>query len=349
MIRFKKIFVYLSVAGIALLAAALVAGITFCLYVHAPNVDLDDQESVVITIPKGSNYEYVTSKLSDAGILSSARRFHWVAVRKNYPERIMPGRYVIHHGMSNNQLINMLRLGEQQPVMLTFNNIRTEEDLAATISRQLEVDSLSIIRLLHNQELMENKGMDTLTGKLLFIPNTYEVYWNTSADQLLKRMHREYNSFWTDQRRARAAEIGLTSGEVGILASIVQSETKMDDEMARVAGVFMNRLRRNIPLQADPTIIFAHGDFSIRRVLNRHLTIDSPYNTYKYTGLPPGPVYLPEPRAIDAVLNYEEHDYLFFSAKPDFSGYHSFSETYSEHLANARRYRQALNERNIYR
>lgn len=349
MTRFKKIFVYLSVAGVALLTAALVAGIAFYIHVHAPNVDLDGQESIAITIPRGSSYEYVVSTLNDAGILSSARRFHRVAVRKNYPDRIMPGRYVIHHGMSNNQLLNMLRLGEQQPVMLTFNSIRTGADLAAVISRQLEVDSSSIVKLLHNQELMENKGMDTLTGKLLFIPNTYEVFWNTSADQLLKRMHREYNTFWNDQRRARATEIGLSPEEVGILASIVQSETKMDDEMARVAGVFMNRLRQNIPLQADPTIIFAHGDFSIRRVLNRHLTIDSPYNTYKHTGLPPGPVYLPEPRAIDAVLNYEEHDYLFFSAKPDFSGYHSFAVTYSEHLANARRYRQALNERNIYR
>ncbi len=347
--RVKNIRIFLITLAVALFATALPAGIFLYLYIYGPNVDLEGQESMYLYIPAGSEYEDVKDILHESGIVSGMTTFHWLAERKNYPNRVMPGRYLIHDGMCNNSLINLLRSGEQHPVQLTFTNIRTLEQLASAVAGQLELDAPDILRLLKDQELMSDAGMDTLTAGLLFIPNTYEVYWNTPADQLLKMMQREYNAFWNKQRRERAAENNLSPQEVGIMASIVQSETSRHDEMARIAGVYMNRLKKNIPLQADPTIIFALGDFSIRRVLNHHLTIDSPYNTYMYAGLPPGPINLPEPRTIDAVLNYEKHEYLFFSANPDFSGYHLFAKTYAEHLANAQRYRQALDEMNVYR
>ncbi len=325
------------------------AGLLFYLYVHAPNVTLKHREQMHIHIPSGSTYQEVLNLLKEKDILQHPGRFHWLAGQKNYPNRVMAGRFLIFDGMSNNELINLLRSGEQSPVRLTFHNIRTDEELAGRIAAQIEPDSAEIISLLRDPGTIDSLGKDTLTARLLFIPNTYEVYWNTNPEQLLQRMHREYQVFWSQTRRQRAEEIGLSVTEVAILASIVQSETNKAEEMARVAGVYMNRLKSGMPLQADPTVIFAQGDFSIRRVLNSHLEIDSPFNTYKYAGLPPGPINLPAPQVIDAVLNFEAHDYYYFSAKPDFSGYHLFARTYAEHLANARKYRRALDERNIYR
>jgi len=331
------------------LTAIVVAGILFYSYVYAPNVILEPKEQTHLHIPSGSTYDDVLKLLEEHDFLRHPERFHWLAVRKNYPNRIMAGRYLIVDGMSNNELINLLRSGDQSPVRLTFHNIRTKEELAGRIAAQIEADSAEIRNVLGCQETLSNIGMDTLTIKLLFIPNTYEVFWNTSAEQFLQRMQREYNAFWSEPRKQRAEEIGLSEEEVGVLASIVQSETNKREEMARIAGVYMNRLRRNIPLQADPTVIYAKGDFSIRRVLNRHLEIDSPYNTYMYAGLPPGPINFPAPHVMDAVLYYEDHDYLYFSAKADFSGYHVFAKSYADHLANARKYRRALDERNVFR
>lgn len=223
---------------------------------------------------------------------------HWLAGQKNYPNRVMAGRFLIFDGMSNNDLINLLRSGEQSPVRLTFHHIRTDEELAGRIAAQIEADSAEIIALLRDPVTLEPLDKDPLTARLLFIPNTYEVFWNTSAEQLLERMHREYRRFWNEARRQQAEEIGLSETEAAILASIVQSETNKTEEMARIAGVYMNRLSRGIPLQADPTVIYAKGDFTIRRVLNRHLEIDSPFNTYMYAGLPPGPSICPPHRSL---------------------------------------------------
>ncbi len=344
-----KISLLTRITAFILLGLAAIAGLLFYLYVHASNVHLKHREQMHIHIPSGSTYQEVLDMLKEKDLLRHPGRFNWLAGQKNYPNRVMAGRFMIFDGMSNNQLINLLRSGEQSPVNLTFHNIRTDEELAGRIASQIEPDSMEIFSLLRDPEAIEPLGKDTLTARLLFIPNTYEVYWNTSPERLLQRMHREYQAFWNQARRQRAEEIGLSITEVAILASIVQSETNKAEEMARVAGVYMNRLSRGIPLQADPTVIFAQGDFTIRRVLNRHLEIDSPFNTYKYAGLPPGPINLPAPQVIDAVLYYEAHDYYFFSAKPDFSGYHLFARTYAEHLANARKYRRALDERNVYR
>ena len=316
-------------------------------YLYKENVDLGGKESAFVYIPTGSNYSDVKSILYEQDIIIKKSTFEWVAERKNYPNLIRPGRYHLTAGMGNNELINLLRSGQQAPVMLTFTNIRTKEQLAGIISRHLEADSISILNNLNDPEVMSEYGFKTEQAKLMFLPNTYEFFWNTSSEQLFSRMSREYNRFWNDKRKQQAASINMSPVEVGILASIVQLETSKKDEMARIAGVYINRLKRNMALQADPTVVFAVGDFTINRVLNRHLEFDSPYNTYIYRGLPPGPITLPEPYTIDQVLNYEKHDYLYFSAKEDFSGYHNFARTHSQHVANARRYRQALNERRI--
>jgi UPF0755 protein len=338
---------FLAAAVLAVLLAGALAVLAAWMVVLRPNIDLKGQETKHLYIPTGSNFGDVMQQLEDSGLVRNSRTFRWLARRKNYPNKVSPGRYLLHHRMGNNELINLLRSGRQDPVRVTFNNIRTREQLAGTIARQVEADSASLIRLLNDVQVLEPFGKTPETSVLLFLPNTYEFYWNTGARQFLERMGREYGRFWNEERRGQAAAMGLTPDEVGILASIVQAETNRVDEMDRVAGVYINRLRRNMPLQADPTVVFALGDFSIRRVLNRHLAFDSPYNTYLYPGLPPGPINLPGPEVIDRVLQYERHDYLFFCAKDDFSGYHAFARTYAEHLANARKYRQALNERQI--
>lgn len=317
--------------------------------IYRPNIFLGERKTTHIFIPTGSAFNDVKAILYENGMIINTNTFEWLAEKKNYRNNIRPGRYLIHRDMGNNELINLLRSGQQDPVMVSFNNIRNKEQLAATMARQIEADSLSIITLLNDRAFLEKYDLTPETSKILFIPNTYEFFWNTSATQLMERMYREYNAFWNESRRLKAGNLNLTPQEVATLASIIQLETSKPDEFARVAGVYINRLNRNMRLQADPTVIFAAGDFTIRRVLNRHLAIDSPYNTYMYAGLPPGPIALPEPRVIDGVLNHESHEYLFFCAKDDFSGYHAFARTYSQHLANARRYHQALNRRNIMR
>ena len=339
----------LLAAILAIILGGIVLSFVFYRVVYSPNTDLGDRQATHLYIPSGSSYEEVRQLLEKEEILVSSRTFDWLAQRKNYPSRVQPGRYRIHQGMGNNDLINLLRSGEQEPVRLTFTNIHPKGQLAGTIASQLEADSMSVIRMLNDEEILQETGFTRATIKLLFIPNTYEVYWTTSPRSLLNRMQREYDAFWNETRREKAAQIGLSPEETGVLASIVQRETSKRDEMPKIAGVYINRLNRGMLLQADPTVVYAYGDFSIGRVLNRHLEIDSPYNTYRYAGLPPGPITLPEPAVLDAVLNHEEHNYLYFSAREDFSGYHNFAETYAEHLANARRYRQALNERRIFR
>ena len=251
--------------------------------------------------------------------------------------------------MNTNQIVNMLRSGRQDPVDVTFNNVRFKEDLAEKVSKYIWADSVSILNLFSDEKLITGFGFTTETFRTMFIPNTYEFYWTTSAEEFAQRMKIEYDKFWTETRKAKAKKIELSPEEVIILASIVQSETVKPDEMKRIAGLYLNRLKRGILLQADPTIKYAVGDYSIKRVLNKHLEIDSPYNTYKYAGLPPGPIMFPEVSAIDAVLNYETHNYIYMCAKEDFSGYHNFAKTLSQHNRNAAKYRAALNKKRIWK
>lgn len=259
-----------------------------------------------------------------------------------------PGHYRFAQRISNRDLIRRLQYGEETPIKLSFTqSIRTREQLAGYMGEKLMLDSAEVIMRLNDKDYMAHFGLKPETAVCLFIPNTYEVYWTMSADQLFARMHKEYQRFWNEERQAKATKLGLTPVEVATIASIIASETNKKEEYPTIASIYINRLNKGIALQACPTVIFAIGDFSIRRVLKRHLQIDSPYNTYKNRGLPPGPIRLARPDIIDAVLNAPKTDYLYMCANPDFSGTHVFSSTYAKHSAVARQYQRALNQRNV--
>jgi UPF0755 protein len=287
--------------------------------------------------------------LYDNNFIINRASFEWVAEKKGYADKVKPGRYELKEGMSNNALVNLLRSGKQSPVKLVFNKIRTKALFAGIISRQIEADSTKILELLNNKKFLSEFGLKPETAICLFIPNTYEFYWNTDAKAFVRRMHTEYEKFWTKNRREKARNLELSQEQVITMASIVEEETTKKDEKAKVAGVYYNRIHKGMRLQADPTVRFAVGNFEIKRILNKHLQIDSPYNTYQHSGLPPGPICIPTISSIDAVLNLEKHKYLYFCAKADFSGYHAFAKTLQEHNQNAAKYRKALNKNRIYR
>lgn len=330
-----------------LIIFALAFGYWLYRTILSSNVNTGEEKEAVIYIPTGSDFDAVMDTLNSQGLLIRENSFRWVADLKKYPENIKPGRYIVRGGMSNNSLTNMLRGGWQSPVNVTFNYMRDVDMLAGKVGRQIEADSVSISKLLHDKEYVKQLGFNEYTLPALFLPDTYEFYWNTDAESFISRMLLEYEKFWNDERKKAAKDKGLSPVEVSILASIVDKETNKTDEMPRIAGVYLNRLHNNWLLQADPTLIFAIGDFSIRRVLNFHKETESPYNTYKYIGLPPGPICIPSVAAVKAVLNAEKHNYFYFCAKEDFSGYHNFAKTLSEHNRNAAKYQNALNHRGI--
>ncbi|QIA07573.1 endolytic transglycosylase MltG [Draconibacterium halophilum] len=313
-------------------------------YVFEENVKVD----YVILVTGEDDLKSISEKLEADQVLINMKAFKWVAKKKKYADYMRPGRYELKQGMNTNQLVNMLRSGAQAPVNITFNNVRFKEELAGKVSNYIKADSTSILKLFSDEQQIKDWGFTEENFRAMFIPNTYEMYWTTTAEEFAERMKTEYDRFWNDTRTKQAAKMGLTPQQVVTLASIVQSETIKPDELKTVAGLYINRLNKNILLQADPTVKYAVGDYSIKRVLNKHLEIDSPYNTYKYAGLPPGPICFPEITSIDAVLNYEDHKYLYMCAREDFSGYHSFARTLSQHNRNAKKYRDALNERRIY-
>jgi UPF0755 protein len=261
---------------------------------------------------------------------------------------VKPGRYKLETNMSNREAIALLRSGNQTPIRITFNNVRTIDELSERITANIEAQPDELRELINNEEILEEYGFDKHTIKCMFLPNTYEVYWDIKASELMARMKQEYDHFWNEERLQKAMELRMTPVEVIVLASIVEAESNKMDEAPIIAGLYINRLKRGMPLQADPTLVYAAGDFSIRRVLNVHKEIDSPYNTYKFTGLPPGPIRFPDIRIIEATLNHEKHDYLFMVAKEDFSGYHRFTSKLSEHLKYARKYQEALNAARLY-
>lgn len=309
-----------------------------------------------VTIEEDKSYLYIYSNwnrgdlvdyLHEKGILKDTASFIWVANQKKF-QTVKPGRYLLKGGMSNNSLVNLLRSGEQIPVKVTFNTIRTAKDLADKVASQIEANPDNLYSLLNNSTFAQKYGFSTQTFLTMFLPNTYEFYWNTSAEEFIQKMAGEYKRFWNEERKAKARKIGLSQSEVSILASIVQAEqSQHPDERAKVAGLYLNRIRKGMRLQSDPTLVFALGDFEIRRVLNKHKKIESPYNTYKYKGLPPGPINLPEISSLEAVLNSEKHDYIFMCAKADFSGYHDFSKTNRQHERYAKAYQRELNRRKI--
>jgi UPF0755 protein len=298
-------------------------------------------------IPTGSTFKGVSDILTRDKLLKNVTSFEWAASRKHYKSNIRPGRYRVLDGMSNNELLNLLRSGRQEPVRLIFQNIRSKEELAGKISKQIEADSSSILKLLRDDTYLKQFGVNSLNSFVLFIPNTYEFYWNTNAKGFITRMAQEQKKFWTNVRKEKCRISGFSVSQVVTLASIIEKETNKDSEKPVIAGVYVNRLKNDWPLQADPTIIFAWNDYSIKRVLNRHLKIDSPYNTYIHPGLPPGPICIPSVSSIDAVLNYKHHNYFYFCAKEDLSGYHVFASSMSEHNRNAKKYQAALKKQDI--
>jgi UPF0755 protein len=295
----------------------------------------------------GGDFGRLCRTLRDSAGCENIRFFEILAKLRKYPENMKPGRYAVEPGMSCHTLLNRLRRGQQAPVRLTFNSLRLVSDLADRIAGQLMLDSDELLMCLSDEDRCESLGFNTTTVKTMFIPDTYEVYWNISADKLMERLKREYDAFWSADRLKKAESIPLTPVQVSILASIVEEETAAPDEYPIVAGLYINRLIKGMPLQADPTVKYATGDFSLKRILNKHLKVDSPYNTYLYDGLPPGPIRIPSQKSIDAVLNYTRHNYLYMCAKEDFSGRHNFAVTLREHNRNADRYRAQLNRSGI--
>ncbi|MBK8341648.1 MAG: endolytic transglycosylase MltG [Flavobacteriales bacterium] len=335
------------VIGILALATAVV-GWSLWRKTFGPGPGFAQPERVLL-IPSGADLETVVDSLNAGSMIADEQAFRLLAKRKKYADHVRSGRYLIPSGISLNELINKLRSGEQDPVRITFTNIRTLPELAGRLDKYLEVDSTALLVAMRDPATMDRLGFTGTTMISLFIPNTYEVWWNEAPADLLSRMAREYSRFWSEERRAKAAASGLALTEVSTLASIVQAETAKRDEAPRIAGVYLNRLRIGMPLQADPTLKFALGLDSVNRVLDADKRVDSPYNTYTHTGLPPGPINMPEPVYLDAVLDAAKHDYLYFCARETLDGYSNFATTYEQHLVNARRYQKALNARGILR
>jgi len=340
----KKLFLTLFYI---ILAAGFTAVVLLWAIVLKDNVIV--KEPVRIYIPTGSDLNALNDTLDRAEILRSRKSFLITSRLKSFGKSVKPGSYIIEPGMSNNRLVNMLRSGRQAPVNVTFNNIRTLSELAGKIGKQIEADSASLAAFFGDESNYSGDGFDNRTVISVFIPDTYQIYWSVDARGFYRRMLKEYRDYWNEERSALAESQGLTPAEVSVLASIVDEEASKEDEKPRIAGVYINRLRAGMPLQADPTVKFAVNDFTIRRVLNRHLEVDSPYNTYLFAGLPPGPIRCPSRSGLDAVLNAENHEYLFFVARPDGSGYHHFSRTLAEHNRYAASYRRELNKRRIYK
>lgn len=317
--------------------------------IYKPNVELSGKSQAYLYVKTGSNFDDVLKDLLDNHIIKNQSSFVWVAERKGYKNKVKPGKYKIKKNMSNNELVNLLRSGEQEPVKLVFNEARTKQQFVEVIHKQIEASEEDLNSLLNDDEFLKEFGLNSKNVLTLFVPNTYELYWNTTAKDFIERMAKENKKFWTTERVQKAQKLGLTKAEVSILASIVQQESRVVDEQPIIAGVYLNRLKKGMRLQADPTVIYAIGDFTIKRVLNVHLEFDSPYNTYKYAGLPPGPICMPYSTTIDAVLNRKAHNYIYFCAKEDFSGRHNFAATIAEHDRNAAKFRKALNARKIFK
>jgi UPF0755 protein len=336
--RNRKIFAVFIVVFTVLLT-------TFSFYgyqiLKSPNI-LVDKTSQVFIIPKDATFSSVRDSLYTNDFVQDIVSFSFLARLMDYDVSIKPGRYVLEPNMSNVDAIRLLRAGIQVPVKITYNNVRLISDLAEKITRGIEIDQNQFIKAYDDYSRNNTLGLTRETAFCIFIPNTYEVWWNISADGLVERMEFEYENFWTSERVQKANDIGLTPINVSILASIVQAETRIKSESPQIAGLYINRLQKNMYLQADPTLVYAVGDFTLKRVLNIHKEIDSPYNTYKNKGLPPGPINLPEIWAIDAVLNYRKHSYIYMCAKEDFSGYHNFATNLTEHNRNAQKYQRAL-------
>ncbi len=337
--------------AIALIGLAVVAAFAYYIYnaMLSPNTNFSNDEAYIY-ISSEAKYDEVRSQLEP--LLKDISTFDALAERKQYTTNIKGGKYVIKKGMSNNDIINSIR-SNNIPIKVSFNNQESLEKLAGRISAQIEADSTSLITAMRSKAFFESSEFKEATALGMYIPNSYEFFWDTSAEEFRERMLKEYQRFWNDSRTSKAKAIGLSKDQVMTLASIVHEESKQAVEQPRIAGVYMNRIRIGMPLQADPTLKFAayklpeYKNTVIKRVLNKHKEIDSPYNTYKNAGLPPGLIAMPDISAINAVLNYEKHDYLYFAANAKKLGFHKFAKSLAQHNKNAREYQRYLSAQGI--
>ncbi len=339
----------------AIALIGLVVAAYFAFYVYSamfnPNTAFNNEEAY-ITVASGSTYQDVREQLEP--LLIDIDKFDALAEQKKYTTNLKAGRFVIKKGMSNNDIINSIR-SNNIPIRISFNNQESLEKLAGRVSKQIEADSIAVLNAMTDSLFLEKSGFSEATALGMYIPNSYEFFWNTTGEEFRDRMLKEYNRFWNDRRNAKAKALGYSRDQVMALASIVYEESKQASEQPRIAGVYINRLRLGMPLQADPTLKFAayklpkYKNTIIKRVLNVHKEIDSPYNTYKYAGLPPGLIAMPDISAIDAVLNYEKHKYLYFAADAHRLGYHKFAKTLAQHNVNAREYQRYLSSQGINR
>ena len=332
------------IAILAVVLSGLFSSFGYYFYqvLFSPNL-LVDQSSRSIKIDSEATFQEVLHLMTRERIVSDLVSFAFLARLWNYDDKVQAGYYKIESNMSNLQALHLLRNGRETGLKVSFHSLRLLEDLPSRIGDQLQLSADdTLLGYLCSDSVSRSYGFTAQSFALMFIPNTYELYWTTPVHDFLRRMHREHDRFWNEKRCKQANDLGLSPIEVGILASIVQAETSKEKEMPTIAGVYINRLRAGMPLGADPTLIFAWQDFSIKRVRHKHKKIASSYNTYRYKGLPPGPINLPEISSIDAVLAAEKHQYFYFCAKDDFGGYHLFSEDFETHQLYARRYQQAL-------
>ncbi len=331
----------------AVIVMVVFAGLlsTFSFYIFqiimAPNLQVE-RAAINIILPKNAVFRSVQDTLYKYGIVEDMVSFSFLAKLMSYTESVKPGLYSIQPNMTNIEAIRLLRSGNQTPSRLSFSHARLIKELYEPVTRYLEIDANDFEQALIGYINNNTEGFRQENIISMFIPDTYEVYYTISASDLVEKINSEYHSFWSEENLAKAEEIGLAPLEVSVLASIVQAEASVGEESKIIAGLYMNRLKVGIPLQADPTLVFAVGDFSLKRVLNDHKNVESPYNTYKNKGLPPGPINMPTIHSLNAVLNYAHHEYIFMCAKEDFSGYHSFTASLSEHNENARRYQRQL-------
>lgn len=342
----KKITI--GIISIVLIAIAMV-GSRFAYIYFFKNTHFNIDKTVYVYIDQNKDYTQLKKQLVDSVKIQDIHIFNDMATLKDYPENMRTGRYAINPSDDAKMVLHKLSRGLQSPVKLTFNNLRLKEDLTASISKQLMFSDADLMTMLNDSLFCSQYQYTPASIVSMFIPNTYEFYWDISPEKFVERMNKEYKRFWTEERLAKAQKLSLTPMQVSVLASIVEEECSFFDEYPVVAGLYLNRLGKRQLLQADPTLKYALGDFSLQRILNIHKEIDSPYNTYKYVGLPPGPIRIPSIKGLDAALNPADHNYLYMCAKEDFSGRHNFATNLRDHNNNAAKYHAALNQRKIYK
>ena len=343
----KKI---ITIVSVVLISVLMIYGLILLNQIFSANTKFTEKE-VYVYVLTDSKYDDVKKIL--APYVKNMNRFDLVASKRGYDENVVPGRFLLTNGMNSYALVKAMRMN--LPVKLAFNNQERVEDLAGRVGSQIEADSLSLLTSFKDSIFLKENGFNEENVLAMFIPNTYEVYWNTSAVKFRDKMIKEYRNFWTKERVAKAEKQGLTPIDATILASIVHKESVKKDERPRIAGVYLNRLRAGMPLQADPTVIYAikkkSNDFEqvIKRVFYKDLTMSHPYNTYNNLGLPPGPIAMPDITALEAVLTPEKNDFIYFCASIDRFGYHEFAATYEEHTKNAKKYSDWINSQDVKR